>query len=287
MKGDFTRDTFRPQRHFSSVLMQQGRVQLDADWNEVEDIRLYRGRVQGKDVVGGCGAPDANPGFEISFGTAFRIGQGRYYVDGILCENDADVDFAAQPDFPGQADPASGSQLFYLDVWEEHVTALEDPYLREVALNGPDTTTRRRVVWQVKAAALPAGISTCEAALATLAGPTDARLQARARTLDNTEACTVKPGANYKRLENQLYRLEVHQGGTLANATFKWSRDNGTVATLLEIAGARTLTVESVGRDQMLSFAGGQWVEITDRRRELLSLPGDFFQVVRVEGSQL
>ena len=30
MKGDFSRDTFDPLKHFSRVLMQQGRVQLDA-----------------------------------------------------------------------------------------------------------------------------------------------------------------------------------------------------------------------------------------------------------------
>jgi hypothetical protein len=33
-RGDFTRDTFNPLKNFSRVLMQQGRVQLDADWNE-------------------------------------------------------------------------------------------------------------------------------------------------------------------------------------------------------------------------------------------------------------
>ncbi|HMQ56354.1 MAG TPA: DUF6519 domain-containing protein, partial [Anaerolineae bacterium] len=34
MKGDFTRSTFRSEHHYSSVRMQQGRVQLDSDWNE-------------------------------------------------------------------------------------------------------------------------------------------------------------------------------------------------------------------------------------------------------------
>ena len=34
MRGDFSRDTFDPVKHFSRVLQQQGRVQLDADWNE-------------------------------------------------------------------------------------------------------------------------------------------------------------------------------------------------------------------------------------------------------------
>ena len=34
MKGDFTRDTFDPRNNYTSVLMQQGRAQVDADWNE-------------------------------------------------------------------------------------------------------------------------------------------------------------------------------------------------------------------------------------------------------------
>ena len=43
----------------------------------------------------------------------------------------------------------------YLDVWERHVTALEDDDIREKALGGADTTTRCKVVWQVKVDAVP------------------------------------------------------------------------------------------------------------------------------------
>ena len=48
MKGDFSRITFDPKKHYSRVLMQQGRVQLDADWNEQAAIfctgwRQWRG----------------------------------------------------------------------------------------------------------------------------------------------------------------------------------------------------------------------------------------------------
>ena len=42
MKGDFTRDLFDPTKHYSGVLMQQGRVQLDADWNEQDSIQRNR-----------------------------------------------------------------------------------------------------------------------------------------------------------------------------------------------------------------------------------------------------
>ena len=41
MKGDFTRDTFDRTKHYSRVLMQQGRVTLDADWNEQTAILLH------------------------------------------------------------------------------------------------------------------------------------------------------------------------------------------------------------------------------------------------------
>ncbi|MFQ5630622.1 MAG: DUF6519 domain-containing protein [bacterium] len=34
LKGDFTRTTFKKEKHYSGVRMQQGRVQLDTDWNE-------------------------------------------------------------------------------------------------------------------------------------------------------------------------------------------------------------------------------------------------------------
>jgi hypothetical protein len=40
-RGDFTRDTFTPEEHFIRVLSQQGRVWLDADWNEQTSILLH------------------------------------------------------------------------------------------------------------------------------------------------------------------------------------------------------------------------------------------------------
>jgi hypothetical protein len=36
-------------------------------------------------------------------------------------------------------------------VWERHVTWIEDDSIREPALGGPDTCTRAKVTWQVKA----------------------------------------------------------------------------------------------------------------------------------------
>ncbi len=42
MHADFSRLTFRPGKHYSAVLTQQGRVQLDADANEQAAIERYQ-----------------------------------------------------------------------------------------------------------------------------------------------------------------------------------------------------------------------------------------------------
>jgi hypothetical protein len=41
MKGDFSDSTFT-KRRYSGVQLQQGRVQLDADWNEKLDLRVHK-----------------------------------------------------------------------------------------------------------------------------------------------------------------------------------------------------------------------------------------------------
>ncbi len=64
MKGDFTRLTFAPEKHYSSVRMQQGRVQLDADWNEQLDIAAHRVETETVDVIGAAGA--SGDGFKLS-----------------------------------------------------------------------------------------------------------------------------------------------------------------------------------------------------------------------------
>lgn len=93
MKADLTRDTYRAYKNFSSVVMQQGRVQLDADWNEQAAILLNYLRTLAADLIGPAGGPKGNLGFHLLAlpGTPppsddFQIGFGRYYVDGILCE---------------------------------------------------------------------------------------------------------------------------------------------------------------------------------------------------------
>ena len=180
MRGDFSRMSFDQLKHFTRVLEQQGRVQLDADWNEQMDIFWHYLRTLARDLIGpfAVAGPDD---FKITLmGAAARItnlgiGYGRCYVEGILCENEPpgaceapadDLTYFTQPYY--FRDPDDNDQqlplppfLVYLDVWERHITSLEDNSIREVALLGPDTSTRSQVVWQVKVWSLQDPVADC------------------------------------------------------------------------------------------------------------------------------
>src|SRR5579864_4211541 len=98
MKGDFSRIRFTPEKNYTAVLQQQGRVALDADANEQTAIDAYLRDTANVDVIGRYGAPANDAGFGIKIEKGkIRIGRGRYYVDGILVENDRDRDYSDQP----------------------------------------------------------------------------------------------------------------------------------------------------------------------------------------------
>src|SRR5215469_3508599 len=106
MKADLTRNTFSAFNHFRRVLMQQGRVQLDADWNEQAAILLHNLESLAADVIGQAGGTQF--AFAISpiplspaITNDFRIGLGDYYVDGILCEADSNPIYIFTPTLNG------------------------------------------------------------------------------------------------------------------------------------------------------------------------------------------
>lgn len=310
MKGDFSRHPFRKGKHYNGVLMQQGRVQLDADWNEQQAISRHRTQTQGADLVGPTGAPRVSPGFAITpQGSILSISRGNFYVDGILCENETDLPFSAQPDLrplSGNLLPVpAGLYLAYLEVWDRHISALEDEQIRETALGGPDTATRSQTVWQVKLLHVtdPGGTVTRDTPFPeweqllqrNLVGISNVgRMTPRSEPEEPSPdpLCILPPNAGYRRLENQLYRVEVHQGGTRAQARFKWSRDNGTVVSAIEpdangdlISGSR-ITVAEIGKDGLLTFASDplpEWLELTDDRYELMHQRGILARVQGVD----
>ena len=312
MKGDFSRP-FNPKKHYHSVLKQQGRVDVDADWNEQQAIHTRRIETEATDVIGGCGAPLHDAGFHIVASVSeltpeeknlagnqnppalqpgdFLISAGRYYADGILCENELIVPFTQQPDLPdAQAIQQSGLYLVYLDVWLRHLTALDDPLIREKALGGPDTATRAKTTCQVKVLPLktPNVVPACDTDFPEWKAPPIAAstgmLNARTHPPDPEEqACLLPPSAGYQRLENQLYRVEIHQDSSSGNPTFVWSRDNGSVVAAITSIGGNNVVVEDVGPDDVLGFATGQWVEITDDEMELNGQRGQLVQIANVD----
>jgi hypothetical protein len=298
MKGDFTRFTFDRTRHDVAVLMQQGRVQLDADWNEQGAIDRHLRETTGRDVIGPAGAPKQGGGFAIGLTADARdltIGAGRFYIDGGLLTNEAEAALTRQPHlwpaasgFSGFAMPAAtGRYLAYLLGFDWHVTAAEDPAIRETALGGPDTATRLRGAWQVRlepvaATALPPAF---DAGWRPAGSATTGRLAISTGAVGQAGACLLPPTASYRALENQLYRVEVHRSGDrdgAVPATFKWSRDNGAVVTTVSRSG-QVLMAADLGRDEVLGFHPGQWVELVDRRMEMWERHGRMLLIEAVD----
>lgn len=313
MSGDYSRHTFDPKKDFSGVLMQQGRVQLDADWNELMGLLDRRVRAETTDIIGECTVPMETPdGFKIEIaGGALTIGRGRMYVDGLLAENHGKaplefdpvlaeqrgtlaVPYDEQPYLPNAAAVApapaqGGPHLAFLDVWQREVTYLENSDLIEKAV-GVDTTTRLQTVWQVRVLANVGAIA-CDTPDDQIPGwpdiirPSAGRLSTAAvGVATDPNPCIIPPSGGYRGLENRFYRVEIHDGGAAGTATFKWSRDNASIATsVTAIAALDKLTVARVGRDATLRFNVGDWIEIIDDWLEFAQQPGLIRQIKDVD----
>ncbi len=310
MPGDYSRTIFNREKHYSGVLKQQGRVELDADDNEQLSIQHYRDETEAIDVIGQSGVPKKNDGFKIGIAPGARnltISAGRYYVEGLLCELETASTYASQPYFPNpdfttlSSPPTSppggrhvslddGTYLVFLDAWKREISALDDPEIREVALGGPDTTARLQNVWQVKLLQVgpmspPESVS-CRSPFPEFdqikTGGTG-KLNARTQPPEPEQsACLLPPNTGYNSLENQLYRIEVHTGGTRAQTTFKFSRDNASVETTISNIAGSVLSVADLGKDEILNFAPGQWVEIVDQESTLKSSPHSLAQIDKI-----
>lgn len=383
MKGDFSRLTFDVTKHFRRVMMQQGRVQLDADWNELTAILLHYMQSIAMDLIGEHGGPKTNCGFEIkkmeNISNDFQILNGHYYVDGILAEqenksisievdgqnnnelkltmltinnallkkaqylevkqgndfklvNIGDINqekslltvvpsltskgvattrraitYTTQEDYPIPP-PLEQSQnyLVYLDIWERHISYIEDDSIREVALGGVDTATRAKLVRQVKITNkywdnnaekdIPNRNTDWKNWLEPKwvdwvghwqpANRGMLKAQAKESTNKDTDPCTTAPEASYRGTENQLFRIEIHQAGLAwdgkanvnsSTASFKWSRDNGSFVTGITLQGVE-LTVDNVR-----GLSVGKWLELTNDNQELRGKSGLLFKIKNID----
>ncbi|HEY9130841.1 MAG TPA: DUF6519 domain-containing protein [Dyella sp.] len=363
MKGDFARVTFDPARHYSQVMQQQGRVLLEADWNEQANIQLFLLRTMIADLVGSCWA--AGTGFAIATQARladWQLSPGHFYVDGILCQNETVCTLSTQPYAPAPADDGGNwanppdTFALWLDVWERHLSAFEAPGIADTALDGVDTATRAQTIWQVRlldrdskqltgildaitavlkvrlqaalsdadkkvinqqladidqlrrhlvAGTAPADNEPCTVlgqilgARATYAWP---RLRAQlGPTASDNDPCVIAADARYRGCENQLYRVEVHQGGAAgtdgspSGTNFKWSRENGSVIfpvlradSTAQSDGSAQLAVSlaSLGRDQRLGLAVNDWVELIDDDYTLAQRASPLLQVMAIDAAQ-
>jgi hypothetical protein len=197
----------------------------------------------------------------------------------------------------------------YLDVWERHLTYIEDDLIREVALGGPDTATRAKIMWQVKLKQLtvepvPDFKENYRLFLIELGKekkPGTGSLSARAKkTEESKEPCLMAPEARYRGAENQLYRVEIHKSGVAWNgkkeidggnqvtaATFKWSRENGSVIfPIRQLAGTEAI-VEHLGRDNRSGLCEKDWVEVIDDDHVLRGEAGPLAQVASVDRMEM
>jgi hypothetical protein len=372
MKGDFSLYRFDATKHFNRVLKQQGRVDLDSDWNEQAAIGQHLLRTLIVDLLGPHAGPRGQAGFGVidwdalteeerkwlqDHGLApalgdFLIGAGRYYVDGLLVESEAPVSYRNQPAWHPPLAEAGHKYLAYLDVWERHITYIEDDGIREVALNGPDTCTRVKTVWQVKLldAAKPGGGAadeaieaikkklaaargaltreekkenpdprkiaelkrqiaqlereleqlqaggeagdepdpevSCAGLLEPLRNVEFAPMRARLEPVEAEEdPCVLPPESRYRGLENHLYRIEIHRGSDNAEgnpATFKWSRENGSVVTRWLGSSQNEIEVAS-----SRGLEPGQWVELTDDTADLRGEAGPLVKITQIDGNLL
>jgi hypothetical protein len=289
MKGDFTRFRFDPSKRYARVLKQQGRVDLDADWNEAGAIEAYLDGTRAKDVIGLCGAPKKNGGFLVGPAPLgdLTLSAGRMYVDGLLCETDGTT-YKKQPylPHPPALDPKTDRvDLVYLDVWQRHVTAVEDPELLEEALGGADTTTRLQTVWQVK---VRAGVeeAVCDGEFEPWPPmpPLEERGQLTTGVVtvpDEEDPCLIAPGGGYRGLENRLYRVEIHDGGQ----AYAWPRPAGAEATEVSgIANANEVTVADWSVDDR-AWQVGQSAELYSDQTNAGGAAGELVRITALDES--
>ena len=132
---------------------------------------------------------------------------------------------------PGLPEPAAdGRYALYLDIWTHEVTADEDATLLEPALGGPDTSTRVRIVWQVRVVPIADSASCSDLQGADWLAPARGLMTPALKDIPpGSDPCQITTSGGYTRLENQLYRVQIHDVDAAGGARFLWSRENGSV----------------------------------------------------------
>src|SRR5215471_3605359 len=294
MASDRARVSYDPSRHYQSVVMQQGRVTLEADVNEAEVLASELLREETLDIVGPAGTPDN--GYEVSGNTAthqafdFHVGPGTMYVGGERVSLESGIDYSTQPEWlDHDGDPLwvnaaagagvfGGPELIELFLREQEVSAVEDTTLREVALGGPDTAQRSRLIQRILR--LPVKGTTCpdaEAevdkrwpALGVSFDPATMRLKSPAtlqvqfvQQAPPDNPCDPAVPGGYLGADNQLIRVQITSYDDTKNSgTFVWGYNNASFLYRVTAVDGQTLELASTPIDTYHTPRPGEAVEV-------------------------
>ncbi|WP_050420609.1 DUF6519 domain-containing protein [Bradyrhizobium tropiciagri] len=301
MSSDRSRRIETPHFGYNGVVAQQGRVVLDRDFNAEQALMADRVGLDALSFVGPCGTPD--DGFRIdapppasppssplssppsAAAADFRISPGLMYVGGqavtlSLVENatTAPYSYLHQPDWPAPPPVVQPQrELVYLDVIELEVGAVEDPDLLEVALGGPDTTGRKKLLRRIKR--VPVKQADCRAAWAeAVARWRQQGLAFNPLLMTLVPAVGLKVGfvsgggtgdpcdpvvtGGYLGAENQLIRVRIDKSG--GTPRLLWSYDNASFLYRVDTVNADKTRIKltSDPPDAFHYPQAGQFVEV-------------------------
>jgi hypothetical protein len=260
---------------------QQGRVSLEADVNEGQRIFSEEARHHALDFVGPCGTPD--DGYKVTAPTPdFLIGPGTMYTGGVRTTLEQPVHYSAQKDWldiaqpqpwaddlwrpPGQLSQGNSHAMLLLE--EREITAVEDPALREVALGGPDSMARTRILQRVIAP--PNDGATCASGAAAMANfwsdhgliydAKTASLTPRARLkVEMVQAapppspCDPPATSGYLGADNQLIRVQLAAyDANTRRGKLLWAYHNG--SNLYRVKALDSTTLELTSRPVSAEF---------------------------------
>jgi hypothetical protein len=281
MPSDRSRRTDGLRDGYTGVVAQQGRVTVDRDFNAEHGFVAGRIEAEAYDVIGPCGTPDN--GFAISIAQTsppepplwsppplsprtphafdFLISPGTMYVGGqraVFEQRPAGhpvtYSYYDQPDwippsiigFTDEILRDRGRELVFLSLAEQEVGAVEDSDLLDVALGGPDTTQRLRLLRRVlrEPVAAPDCLTAWDEVVARwraqdglVVDPRTMQLRPQVRLRvgfsnagGTPDPCDPIAQNGYLRAENQTIRVQISDVGNAGSpgrqAKLLWGYDN-------------------------------------------------------------
>jgi Family of unknown function (DUF6519) len=306
--SDRARISYDKTREYRSVVAQQGRVTLEADVNEEAVIASEALRYETIDIVGPTGTPDNGYLVSVDANGNLTVGPGIMYVGGWRMRFTQPVPVANQPEWidqPPFVEAQNKQSLFIIAllVSEQEVQAVEDQALREVALGGPDTAARTRLMQHI--VAVPTNDNTCAAVAKdwdrilkplglalqpdTLALDFDAALQVSFYPpAGPVDPCCPPAQGGYLGADNQLVRVTVTSyDPTTHTGTLLWGWNNASFlyrATLVDAtANPQILTLSPAPVDSEHTPQINQVIEVL-RSTMVLGNPADLNFIAAPEG---